>query len=113
MRVRLTLRFLLFAMLCIGLMSEEIRLRNTLASNTGRIVFTSVRDDNSEIYVMDADGGNEENLTNNPAYDAQPNWSPDGTKIAFASKRDGGPSQIHVMDGAVRVHQTGLPMGKR
>ena len=39
-----------------------------------------------------------ENLTNHPAYDAQPDWSPDGRKIAFVSGRDGSPSQIHVMD---------------
>ena len=49
------------------------------------IVFTSARDGNLEIYVMDADGGNQENLTNNPANDSQPDWSPDGTKIAFVS----------------------------
>ena len=48
--------------------------------------------------VMDADGGNQENLTNNPAYDHVPDWSPDGTKIAFVSDRNGGASQIYVMD---------------
>ena len=57
-----------------------------------------MRDGNTEIYVMDADGGNQENLTKNPANDREPNWSPDGTKIAFVSSRDGGRSQIHIMD---------------
>ena len=57
-----------------------------------------MRDGTNEIYVMDADGGNQENLTNNPAYDADPDWSPDGTKITFVSSRDGGASQIYVMD---------------
>ena len=98
MQFKLTPRSMLFAVLCICLMSEELRLRNALALNTGRIVFTSLRDGNNEIYVMDADGGNQENLTNNPAYDAQPDWSPDGRKIAFVSGRDGSPSQIHVMN---------------
>ena len=38
---------------------------------------------------MDADGSNEIRLTNNPGDDNQPDWSPDGTKIAFSSRRDG------------------------
>ena len=98
MRFKLIPRFLLFAGLCICLTIGELRLSNGLASNTGRIVFTSFRDGNGEIYVMDADGGNQENLTNNPANDSEPDWSADGTKIAFVSSRDGGASQIHIMD---------------
>ena len=98
MRSRLRPKCLLFAVLCISLTSEKLWLRNALASNTGRIAFTSLRDGNPEIYVMDADGGNQENLTNHPAYDLEPDWSPDGTKIAFISGRDGGRFQIHVMD---------------
>ena len=97
MRLKLALRFMLFAVLCIYLAGGEMWLRNAPAFNSGRIVFTSGRDGNNEIYVMDADGGNQENLTNHPAYDAQPDWSPDGTKIAFVSRRDG-VSQIYVMD---------------
>ena len=57
MRFKLIARFLLFAGLCVCLTSEELWLKNARASNTGRIVFTSMRDGNPEIYVMDADGG--------------------------------------------------------
>ena len=62
-----------------------------------RIVFCSDRDGHphripgwftSEIYVMDADGGNQQNLTNHPSDDRSPSWSPDGTRIAFQSYRD-------------------------
>ena len=98
MRYKLTPRFILFSVLCVCLMSEELWLKNALASNTGRIVFTSLRDGNPEIYVMDAGGSNQERLTNHPAFDIEPDWSPDGTKIAFASDRKGGRFQIHVMD---------------
>ena len=60
----------------------------------GRIVFMSDRDAPDgvarDIYVMDADGGNVRNLTANPADDAYPAVSPDGTKIAFTSDRDTG-----------------------
>ena len=98
MRFKLTPRSMLFAVLCVCLTNEELWLRNALASNTGRIVFSSFRDGNPEIYVMDANGRNQERLTNHPAYDYDPDWSPDGTKIAFVSSRDGGREQIHVMD---------------
>ncbi len=98
MRFKLTPRSMLFAVLCVCLANEELWLRNAPASNTGRIVFSSFRDGNPEIYVMDANGRNQERLTNHPAYDYDPDWSPDGTKIAFVSSRDGGREQIHVMD---------------
>ena len=91
MRFKLLPGYLLFAGLCVCLTSGELVLRNALAAfNTGRIVFTSMRDGNLEIYVMDADGGNQERLTNNPANDRDPDWSPDGTKIAFSSAGDDG-----------------------
>ena len=115
MRFKQTLGCLLFAVLCVCLTSEELWLKNALALNTGQIVFTSMRDDNTEIYVMDADGGNQERLTNHPASDFQPDWSPDGTKIAFVSRRDGGASQIHVMDadGKNSIRLTDGRGGKR
>ena len=34
----------------------------------GKIAFVSSRDGNNDIYVIDADGSNQTNLTNNPAY---------------------------------------------
>ena len=62
-----------------------------------RIVFVSGRDGHfrggfgttSEIYLMDADGGNEQRLTENRQNDWMPSWSPDGERIAFASDEKG------------------------
>ena len=64
---------------------------------TGRIAFTSDRDGNREIYVMNPDGTGQTRLTSNPAEDAFPAWSPDGSKIAFASDRDGN-EEVYVMN---------------
>ena len=52
-----------------------------------KIAFYSYRDGNWEVYMVNTDGSSLVNLTNNPAGDVSPAWSPDGTKIAFASDR--------------------------
>lgn len=71
----------------------------TVINTSGRIVFRSERDGNYEICVMNADGSDPVNLSNNAAYDGRPRWSPDGTKIAFVSDRwyDGN-IRLHVME---------------
>ena len=53
-----------------------------------KLLFDSERDGNKEVYVMDADGGNQTRLTRNNATDSATSWSPDGSQIAFASNRD-------------------------
>ncbi len=64
---------------------------------TGRIAFQSTRDGNAEIYAMNADESDQTNLTQNPAQDTDPAWSPDGQWIAFLSDRTG-KQEIFVMD---------------
>lgn len=83
------------------------------APNGDKIAFVSERrpapflDTNSNVYVMDADGGNQFNLTPNqtdPAYqgpDENPDWSPSGDKIAYVhgnTPTGGGLPDIWTMD---------------
>jgi len=55
---------------------------------------------NSEVFIMDANGANIKNLTNHPAYEAYPEFSPDGNWILFSSNRNGKPGnyKIYIMD---------------
>ena len=99
MRLKLIDR-LLFLMVLSNLLVSGGLLVGTgyAAHHQPQIAFTSGRDGNSEIYVMDADGKNLRRLTNHPAADFHPSWSPDGKKIAFTSYRNGGKIQIFGMD---------------
>ena len=54
----------------------------------GKIAFVSSRDGNPEIYTINTDGTELTRLTNDPAVDEEPAWSPDG-RIAFVSERSG------------------------
>ena len=63
-----------------------------------------------EIYVTNVDGTNAVNITNNPEHDGSPGWSPDVTRIAFESYRDGN-REIYVInaDGTGIVNLTKSP----
>jgi WD40 repeat protein len=69
-------------------------------------LFVSERKGNSDIWRLD-EQGNEVQLTDSRADDLAPAWSPDGTKIAFESLRDGN-SEIYAMnyDGSGQVNLT-------
>ena len=64
-----------------------------------RLAFMSRRDGDWDIYVMDADGGNLQQLTDNPGFDANPAWSPGGTQImpssSFSSRAAGAAAAMH------------------
>ena len=77
------------------------------AEGDRRITFISDRDGNAEIYVMNADGSGQTNLTDNAGEDWVPAWSPDGGRIAFQSDRDGN-AEIYVMnaDGSGQTNLT-------
>ncbi len=77
---------------------------------SGRIAFTRLfgplnRD--REIWVLSPDGSGQTKLTGDPPRDFAPIWSPDGSKIAFVSRRDGN-EEIYVMnaDGTKQTRLT-------
>lgn len=77
----------------------------------GKIAFTSNRDHSGrELYTMNADGTGQTRLTTNTADDFSPRWSPDGTRLAFQTTRDGN-REIYTVaaDGSAPVNVTNLP----
>lgn len=71
---------------------------STAVSAPSQLAFRSNRDGNWEIYLMDADGTNQINLTQNAADDQLPSWSPDGNQIAFDSNRQKKDNDIFIMN---------------
>jgi len=78
------------------------------ASPFGRVAFISRKDGNEEIYLANGDGSGITNLTNSPARDRSPSWSPDGGRLAFVSTRDKN-SEIYVVDGGGLTNLTNQP----
>lgn len=72
---------------------------NPSFSGDGRwIVFTSDRSGSADIYRVHPDGSGLERLTDSDAFDDQGALSPDGTRLAFVSSREGGTANLWVLD---------------
>ena len=74
----------------------------------GKIAFNV----NFQIYTINPDGTGQTRITNDPASDVEAVWSPDGTKIAFETNRDGN-YEIYTMnaDGTNQTRLTNSPGG--
>jgi len=79
----------------------------TFSPDGSKIMYTA---GSSDIYIMDANGANRMNLTNNSSYDWSPNFSPDGSLIVFCSDREGN-GDIYTMniDGSNQTNLTNDP----
>jgi len=82
------------------------------------LAFSATRNGNGDIYILNIDSALQGSgqvattrLTTDPASDFDPTWSPDGTRIAFRSQRDGN-DEIYVMnvDGTCQRNLTNDPV---
>ncbi|HUS62562.1 MAG TPA: hypothetical protein VMY34_10220, partial [Acidimicrobiales bacterium] len=74
-----------------------------------RVVFTGLF--SQQIFTMKIDGSDLRQLTSTTGYNRWAQWSPDGSRIAFTSTRDGGDNEIYVMnaDGSGQTRLTAIP----
>jgi uncharacterized delta-60 repeat protein len=83
----------------------------TAPQQAGKIVFQAQPSGNPDIFTIDSTGTGQTQLTNDPAIDEFPSFSPDGTKIVFDSYRDGDRAEIYTMDadgtGVTRLTNNG------
>jgi Tol biopolymer transport system component/agmatine/peptidylarginine deiminase len=83
----------------VALLAAAAPARAAFPGSNGKIAFDSQRDPgfNFDIYSMNADGSGQTSLTSDPEDDFAPAWSPDGSKIAFYTFRNGS-AEVWVMN---------------
>jgi Tol biopolymer transport system component len=67
--------------------SDKYDAEATVSPKGDKIIFTSTRDGDPELYVMDIDGSNQTRLTFEKGYDGGAFFSQDGNKIVFRASR--------------------------
>ena len=79
---------------------------------TSRIAFTSSRDGDSDIYVMNTDGSDPHRVADTGTHDMLPCWSPDGSRIAYGSMTGDGSFWMVNRDGSenTRFYVPGMGM---
>ena len=92
MRVVLIFCMMIFVLMCGGVYQVFAKV-----PTTPKILFTSTRDGNREVYIMNPDGSEQVNLTQHPADDLRAAWSPTGEQILFVSDR-GGTRDLYLMN---------------
>lgn len=71
----------------------------SFSADGARVVFGSIRNGRGDIYVVNSNGSELKRLTFTEAYEGQPQFSPDDSRIVFVSERAGkGIGEIYVMN---------------
>jgi Ca2+-binding RTX toxin-like protein len=96
----------------VALIGLEKSAQASFPGKNGKIAFAGLRNseidsNNWEIYGVNPDGSGQTNLTDNPARDFSPEWSPDGSKVVF-SRIINGNDEVYVMnaDGSDQTNLT-------
>ncbi|MCY3741907.1 MAG: hypothetical protein OXH00_12870 [Candidatus Poribacteria bacterium] len=92
-----TIQLLVFAILILLVLNVCAFPLFAKAPTTPKILFTSARDGNYEVYIMNPDGSEKVNLTRHHAHDQDAVWSPTGEQILFVSDR-GGKRDLYLMN---------------
>ena len=84
-----------------------------LAPDRTRIAFSSNRAGSYDLYLMDADGEKLQRLTTDPGREAEPVWTPDGTRMVYTVTRQGAQPQLYSLrpDGRPAQALTAEPGG--
>ena len=90
-------RLCLLCSLTLIVICKFVSLTGAKVPETAKIALASNRDGNWDIYLMNPDGSEVINLTQHPATDYYPVWSPTGAQLLFVSFRDG-PASLYLMD---------------
>ncbi len=80
------------------------------ASNLNSESFPNLNGD-FEIFRMNPDGSNLTRLTANAVNDTRPSYSPDGSRIVFASERTSGETDLFIMDSLDGANEAALSGG--
>ncbi|MFC2078921.1 hypothetical protein ACFLSZ_02965, partial [Candidatus Bipolaricaulota bacterium] len=94
---------LLLSLLCLGAQGDE---QTCDITPTGVLAFSSVREGNSNIYIVNADGTNLRQVTSGTTRELEPCWSPDGGRIAYQSQRPSWALYTAQIDGADELQVT-------
>jgi Tol biopolymer transport system component/predicted Ser/Thr protein kinase len=68
---------------------DEAEVESVDVSRDGRLLVSSDRGGNWDVWTLPASGGEPQQVTADPALDAGPRWNPDGSGLVFYSSRTG------------------------
>jgi eukaryotic-like serine/threonine-protein kinase len=73
----------------VQLTHEEAEIESLDISRDGRLLLSSDRSGNWDVYLLSSGGGELQQMTSDTGIDAGPRWKPDGSEVGFYSNRTG------------------------